>query len=198
MKQQVNLYLPEFKVKKDPVTALLMGQILGGVVVLMFLVSSYQLFARWQLNSELEQLRASLEEETRKTDELDEVLARRSQNDELTERLEVAEERLQSRRQIRNFLSETQLGNVVGFSEFFKDLSRAAMDGLSLSGFAFSNGGERVNISGLVVDSSMVPRYVDNLKAGNSPLRGKHYSPSISRSDVASQYFEFSLSTANE
>lgn len=196
MKQQVNLYLAEFKDQKDPVTALLMGQILGGVVVLMILVSGYQLFARWQLNSELDQLRASLQEETRKTDELDELLARRSQNNELDERLEAAEELLQSRRQIRDFLSETQLGNVVGFSEFFKDLSRATIDGLSLSEFAFSNGGESVNISGLVMDSSMVPRYVDNLKAGNSPLRGKHYSPSISRSDVASQYFQFSLSTS--
>lgn len=198
MKQQVNLYLPEFKVKKDPMTALLMGQVLGGVVVLMILISGFQVFTRWQLNSELEQLSASLQEETRKTDELDEVLARRSQNNELDARLEEAEVRLQSRRQIRDFLSETQLGNVVGFSEYFKDLSRASMDGLSLSEFSFNNGGADVRIAGVVVDSSLVPRYVNNLELGNSSLRSRHFSPSISRSDVASQYFSFSLSTGNE
>jgi len=198
MNQQINLYLSEFRVKKDPLTAMLMSQILGGMVVLMILVSGYQLFLRWQLNGELEQLRATLQEETRKTDELDEVLATRSQNDELTDRLQSSEEILNSRRQIRDFLSETQLGNVVGFSEFFKDLSRATIDGLNITEFSFASGGANVSISGQVMDSSMVPKYVKNLETGSSPLRGKNYSPEISRSDVATQYFSFKLSTSNE
>jgi len=104
MNQQINLYLPEFKVKKDPLTAVLMAQILGGVVVIMLLTSGYQIFARWQSNSELDELRAILVEETRKTDELDDVLARRSQSVELSNRLDDAEARLQSRRLIRDFL----------------------------------------------------------------------------------------------
>ena len=198
MNQQVNLYLAEFRVKKDPLTAMLMAQILGGVVVVMVLVSAYQMFARWQLSAELTDLRAVLQEETRKTDELDEVLARRSQNEALTNQLENAEARLQSRRQIRDFLSETQLGNVVGFSEYFKDLSRATIDGLSLSEFSFNNGGASVNLSGQVIDSSMVPRYVRNLESATSTLRNKHFSPSISRADATEQYFLFSLSSSNE
>ncbi len=198
MNQQINLYLPEFKIKKDPLTAILMGQILGGIVALMVLVSGYQLYMRWQLNGELEQMRVTLQEETRKTDELDEVLATRSQNDALTERLQSSEDRLNSRRQIRDFLSETQLGNVIGFSEFFKDLSRATIDGLNITEFSFGTGGANVSISGLVMDSSMVPKYVQNLETGSSPLRGKNFSPEISRSDVATQYFSFKLSTSDE
>ena len=80
MHQQINLYLSEFKVKKDRLTALLMAQMLGGVLVLMVLISAYDLFTRWSLNSTVTDLRAVLQEETKKTSELDEVLARRSQN----------------------------------------------------------------------------------------------------------------------
>lgn len=198
MSQQINLYLPEFKVKKDPLTAVLMGQILGGVVVVMVLVSGYQFFSRWQLNSELTQLRATLQEETRKTTELDEVLARRSQSDELTERLESAESRLLSRRQIRDFLGGIQLGNVVGFSHFFMDLSRAAIDGLRITEFEIGNGGSSVSISGETIDSAMIPRYVRNLETGNSALRDTHFNPKISRPNVTSQYFSFEMSSANE
>lgn len=198
MNQQINLYLPEFKVKKDPLTAVLMAQILAGVMGVMVLFSAYQGFTRWQLTAELERLQASLREETQKTSELDDVLARRSQNTELTERLEQAELRLESRRQIRDFLGQTQLGNVMGFSEYFKDLSRATMDGLSLTEFAFTNGGSSVKISGQVVDSSMVPMYVNNLETGRSPLRRQQFSPSISRSTTESPHFLFSLSSLNE
>ncbi|MBT4257269.1 MAG: hypothetical protein HOD87_14500 [Gammaproteobacteria bacterium] len=144
MKQQVNLYLPEFKVKKDILTVVLMMQIFGGVIGLMILVSAFQFFSSWRSGAELEDLRAVLAEETQKTNELDGILARRSQNSELTSRLDAAESRLESDRQIRNFLSETQLGNVVGFSEYFKDLSRASLDGLSISEFRLSNGGRDV------------------------------------------------------
>ncbi|MBT3531747.1 MAG: hypothetical protein HOF74_00645 [Gammaproteobacteria bacterium] len=195
MKQQVNLYLPEFKVKKDILTVVLMMQIFGGVIGLMILVSAFQFFSSWRSGAELEDLRAVLAEETQKTNELDGILARRSQNSELTSRLDAAESRLESDRQIRNFLSETQLGNVVGFSEYFKDLSRASLDGLSISEFRLSNGGRDVEVTGQVLDSALVPRFVGNLESGISSIKDKHFSPSITRTDVEEQYFTFQLST---
>lgn len=198
MNQQINLYLPEFRVRKDPVTAVLMGQILGGVILIMMLASGYQLMSRWRMNSELGQLRATLQEETQKTDELNEILARRSQNTELDQRLEDAEDRLQSLRQIRDFLNRTQLGNVIGFSEYFKDLSRAAIDGLSLTEFTINGGGAVVTIAGQTIDSAMVPQYVSNLEMGSSSLRNLNFSSSISRSDPGAQFFSFSLSSTNE
>lgn len=198
MNQQINLYLTEFRVKKDPLTALLMGQILGAVAAVMLLVSIYDLAHRWMLNSELAGLREVLQEETRKTSELDEVLARRSQNTALTERLDQAEDQLESSRQIRTFLSETQLGNVDGFSEYFKDISRAAVEGLSVSEFEFSQGGERVRLAGQVIDSAMVPLYVSKLEGSNSSIREQLFSPRISRVDATSQFFSFELSSSNE
>lgn len=195
MTQQVNLYLPELRVRKDPLSAVLMLQIVGGLTALLLLISAYDLVRGWQLERELEALQVTLEEETRRTEELDEVLAGRSENTGLTTRLERAEERLEASRQIRDFLSRTRLGNVEGFSEYFKDLSRASVDGLSITEFSFSNGGDVIQVAGQVLDSALVPRFVDNIQNGRSPLRNKRYSPLISRSERA---FTFELSSTGE
>ena len=198
MNQQINLYLPEFRMKKDALTALVVGQVLGCIVAVMVLVTSFDIYTQWSLSSELTILRVTLSEETTKTSELDEVLARRSQNTVLTDRLDQSEAQLESSRQIRSFLSETKLGNVVGFSEHFKDISRASISGLSVSEFSIGSGGEQVNLLGNVLDSAMVPRYVSRLEGSNSSIRDLLFSSRIYRTDADSSFFEFELSTSNE
>lgn len=198
MKQQINLYLDEFRVQKDPITAEFMGKTLGAALIVMLTITGWDLYTHSQLENELAALRVTLTEETRKTDELDEQLARRSQNTDLTARLDAAEARYSAGLQIREFLGETKLGNVEGFSEYFKDLSRASIDGLSITEFQFTEGGEQVSMNGQVLDSAIVPRYVDNIANGQSPLRTKTFSPSITRGDVTSQLFSFELSSTSE
>ena len=198
MIQQVNLFLPEFRSTKDVLSALLMAQVVGGVLLLMLLVSSYQFYTRWQLNSDLVAGRATLQEETRKTSELDDMLTLRSQNTELTTRLARAEARLDASRQISTFLGQTTLGNITGFSEYMKDLSRASVDGLTISEFQITDGGSNVRLAGQVLDSALVPRFVSNIQNGQSELRSKQYSPTISRADAGQAIFDFSLSTESE
>ncbi len=198
MKQQVNLYLTEFKVKRDKLTVLLMGQILGALLLIMVLLSSYDYFLRWQLNGELAELRVSLREESQKTSELDGLLAQRSQSAQLTSRLQEAEARLIADRQVVNFLGGTKLGNLVGFSEHFKDLSRASIDGFSLSSIQISAGGEQVNLNGQVTDSSLVVKFVSNLRFGNSAISNLNFSTNIARTSAEDSAFPFALRTVNE
>ena len=198
MKQQVNLYLPEFKVQKDPVSALLISQVAGGIVLTMLVIALVDIFTRWEQGRELEELRAVLVEETAKTNALDEQLAMRSQNTELSDRLQRAEIRLSASRSIRDFLGETKLGNVVGFSEYFKDLSRASIDGLSVQEFSISDGGEGVRIAGEVLDSALVPRFVDRIETGQSALRSQRFSSAISRGTAQERLFVFELSNQSE
>ena len=146
-------------------------------------------------NRELAELQLTLQEETARTNELDSELARRSQDNELTERLELAEALLDASVQIRDFLSETRLGNEAGFSEYFKDLSRASLDGLSLSEFSILSGGDQIRLSGQVVESELVPRYVRNLERSNSSIRDQNFGTNIALSD---DFYIFALSTSNE
>lgn len=199
MDQQINLYLPEFHVRKDPVTPLLLGQILGVAIGLMALVAGWNMFTRWQLNNELSDQNAVLAQETQRTNEVDQILARRSRDNVLTQRLDLAEETLESSQQIRDFLNETTLGNVVGFSDYIKDLSRASFSGMSISSFAFTEGGRSVSLTGQVLDSAMVPRFVNNISGGSSPLQNLYFSPSISRAVNETPYYSFELrSSADE
>jgi hypothetical protein len=195
MKQQVNLYLTEFRVEKDKLSPLLMGQILCGIVWTMIVVTGFDVFTRWQLEGELTQVRQALAVETTKVNDIDAQLAGRSQNSDLIARLANDEAVLNDLARIAEFLSETELGNVTGFSEYFKDISRAMIPGVAVSGFEFSEGGEGVSISGKVADSALVPLYVNNVKQGSSPMRSARFSPRISRDG---QLYSFVLSNRYE
>ncbi|NQV69834.1 MAG: hypothetical protein HQ498_07395 [Pseudohongiella sp.] len=195
MKQQINLYLAEFKLKKEILTALLMAQILGGVIVLIILSFTYEFTTSALLNAELAELQLTLQQETSKTNELVGVLARRTQDTELIDRLDRDERRLDSGRRIRDFLRATKLGNLAGFSEHLKDLSRASMDGLSLSEFTITEGGDRLSLVGQVIDSSLVPRYVSNLARSNSTIRNQFFGTTIS---LQGQNYSFALRTSND
>jgi hypothetical protein len=195
MAQQINLYLPEFQVKEEKLTPALMGRVLAGFFGFLMLISAYDFFVSMQLNGELEDLQETLVEETRRNADLNQTLALRSENTDLADRLSRAEARLDSSRQIAAFLTSTKLGNVTGFSEFFKDISRASMDGLSISNFTFAEGGESVQIEGQVSSSALVPRYVNNIRRGQSPLANLSFSPVISRGSASQQLFSFELSS---
>ena len=198
MNQQINLYLPEFRVKKDALSALVMGQILGSIVAVMVVVTSVDIYTQWGLRGESAKLNGILQQETEKSSELSEVLLRRSQNAVLIDRLDQAEAQLETSREIRSFLSQEIAGQAVGFSEHFKDISRASMSGLSVSEFSIGKGGEVVKLSGDVLSSALVPRYVSRLEDSNSLIRGLQFSPRIYRSDAGSKFFEFELSSSNE
>lgn len=195
MKQQVNLYLPEFRLKRDKLTVVLMLQILGAALGLVVLLSAVAFFRNYRVQSQLESLRAELAVETQRTSEIDAILARRSQDRELTERLEIAESSLDSSRQIRDFFKARSGGNIDGFSEYLKDLSRAAVEGLWITEFALGSGGSNVTLKGFTIDSSLVPRFVARLEQGKSPLTRRQFSFSTVKSPDAEQLYAFELST---
>ncbi|MEX0619789.1 MAG: PilN domain-containing protein [Pseudohongiellaceae bacterium] len=172
-----------------------MAQILGAVLLVMILSSGYQAWNRYQLTAQLTELQDVLREETLRTSEMESRLSRLSESEELRQRLDAAEARLTGSRQVKQFLSETQLGNVDGFSEHFKDLSRAAVEGLSLTEFAFKEGGRVVTLAGNARYSALVPGFVANIEHGRSSLRNAHFSIETERESSESQAFTFILST---
>ena len=196
MKQQVNLYLSEFRIKRDNLTVVLMLQILGIALALIAVLSATDYWRSFRLNSQLVALRDELAVETQKTREIDSILARRSQDANLTERLSIAEDVLNASRQIRNFFDSRSGGNIDGFSEYLKDLSRAAVEGLWITEFSLTGGGSNVLLKGFATDSAMIPTYVARLGEGQSPLVNRHFSFSTSRSGDGEQLYNFELNTS--
>ena len=175
MRQQVNLYLPEFRPQRDWLSSLRMLQIAAVMLVLMLLLSGTDMLRRWNLEEQLQRLQEDLQIETAATNALEQELARRSGNQNLTRDLATREERLVQARELLSFLRTTNLGNIDGLSEYLKDLSRASFPGMWLTEFRFSAGGEQVYLQGVVEQSAMLPDFIGRLSQGRSELRYRQF-----------------------
>jgi hypothetical protein len=176
MNQQINLFLPEFRPQNDWLTGVRLLQVSAVVLVIIMATMVGNFVQRSGLRSELASLTGQLDQLTTTTNELQQEVARRGSDPELARELEQREQRLAESRELLNFLSDTNLGNIEGFSEHIKDLSRASFDGLWLTAFNMTEGGESVYIKGLAHQSAMVPNFIGRLADGNSPLRERNFS----------------------
>ncbi|MES3007224.1 MAG: hypothetical protein V4751_05580 [Pseudomonadota bacterium] len=176
MNQQINLFLPEFRPQNDWLTGNRVLQVSAVVLLIIVATTVSNLVQRSGLRSELASATDALEQLTDRTNELQQEVARRGSDPELARELEQREQRLAESQELLSFLSETNLGNIDGFSEHIKDLSRASFDGLWLTQFNMTAGGESVYIKGLTHQSAMVPNFIGRLADGKSPLRERNFS----------------------
>ncbi len=207
MNQQVNLYLLEFRPRRDWINSLRLIQICTVALVGMVLLSVFDYWNRAQLNAEMERLQVILVTQTQQTAALERELTTRSGNENLTRELETREARLAQASELLAFLRTNNLGNFRGFSEYMKDLSRASFPGLWLTEFRLQNGGAHVYLAGVVEQSAMVPDFIGRLSGGNSSLRGKQFSRLLGNrqslretesrgGSVGEEYFDFVLETS--
>lgn len=161
--QQVNLYLPEFQPRREPMSAIHMGLILLAVLVVTIVWSVFSGLRTTQLEASLEaereQLRALQSEVQALTAQLP---ARRGASAEE----QVAELRAEVRRreQILNVISRQNLGNAEGFSAQLQTLARQSLEDLALSHFALKSGGNYVELAGRVQRPELVPMYLRRLR----------------------------------
>ena len=196
MIQQINLYLPEFYRKKDMLTAILMAQICGALVLVLVGVTAINLWSDYQLQVQIDGLQVSLGQETSRTAEILRTAGGRTQARGLALRVEQADTQLARQEDLLRFLTETNLGNTEGFSDYFLGLalSSAAADGLWLTDFKLSGGGAVVNLTGYALQSGLVPRFTASLSAGASKLNDRSFQVfQSSRVDDTTEMYRFML-----
>lgn len=203
MNQQVNLFLPEFRPQNNWLTGIRVLQVSAVVLLIIIATMVSNFVQRSGLRAELASVTAQLGQLTNSVNELQQEAARRGGDPELAGELEQREQRLAESRELLNFLRDTNLGNIEGFSEHIKDLSRASFDGLWLTQFNMTEGGESVYIKGLAYQSAMVPNFIGRLGDGQSPLRQRNFSRFLgSRVDTSpveglegAELYQFELET---
>jgi cell division protein FtsB len=176
MIQQVNLYLPEFRPNREYISAIRVLQLAGFVVFVMAVMSANSFLKTRTLRADIQATQSQLAAQTVITSQLQQDLARRSSDPALVEELADREQGIAESREMLEFLRGTNLGNISGFSEYVKDLSRASFDGLWLTEFNLLNGGENVYLKGIAQQSAMVPDFINRLSAGKSPLTERDFS----------------------
>lgn len=176
MMQQVNLYLPEFRPNREFINAIRVLQLSVFAIFVMVLMSGNSFLKTRTLRADIQSTQSQLTAQTEITNRLQQDLARRASDPALVEELAEREHGLAESRGMLEFLRGSNLGNITGFSEYVKDLSRASFDGLWLTQFNLLNGGESVYLKGIAQQSAMVPDFVNRLAAGKSPLTKRDFS----------------------
>lgn len=168
MMQNINLYLPEFRKKTDWLPPLRMAQVAACVAVLLSVISVFEYWQTVGLKRDLAGLEGERAAALAATAALLDRYGAQTEDPVLLADIRVLEAGLQSKEALLQFLGERELGNSSGFSEYLADLSRFHLQGLSLTQVNLANGGRSVQLTGQVLRTALVPRYLQNLSKGSS------------------------------
>lgn len=201
MNQQINLYLPEFRQKKDWLDLNNMVSLVGIMVIVLLLVTAVEYWQLSGLEKELMNRQQQRIELTEETERLQESFGVQSEDPQLRAQVNALESELQDKEVLMTFLDGRNIGSTAGFSEYLADLARFHLAGLRLTGINLSGGGNQVVINGEVLNAELVPLYLQNLRRGQS-FAGKEFEMLRIR-DVETQqngeagYKIFNVATSN-
>lgn len=191
--QQINLYQDEFRTPKDPISAVLIGQIIAGSLAVVIAVAAVTGLIGWRAAVAAQGVKGEVAALTDQSRSLAAELRARDQGAFFAESVQHAERQLASSETIRAFLGQLQRHENESFSIIFKDLARTTVSGLRLTVFEFSAGGEVVELTGEALSSDLVPRFVKGLEQSESGLSERAFSSRILQNE--SEVYRFELST---
>lgn len=174
MQQSVNLYLPEFRKKKHWLDAVRMLQLVGATVAVLVLATGWDYWQLSQSRADLVVREQQRQAAVAATAALRAEFGDQSADLTLQERIERMEQDLRAKETLLQFLEGSDLGNAEGFSEYLADLSRFHLQGLSLQSIQLADGGRSVVLGGQVLQTELVPRYLQSLSQGAS-FSGKNF-----------------------
>lgn len=195
--QQINLYLPELRPRRDLVTAVRLLLVVGVLIMGMLLMTGWSAYQRSNLEQQLARIELAVTEQTVRTERVERELAARATDQALVREMNAREQRLAQSRDLYEFMSNTTLGNLGGFSEHMKDFSRASFQGLWLTEIRVRGDAGYVYLKGYAELPAMLPDYVGRLSAGRSAVSAQRFSRLQSSRATAggNEVYEFILET---
>lgn len=174
--QQVNLYLPELRSRRDWLRASSLGMGVGAVMLVLVIIAAWSAWQRGSAARQLEELQALLQAQTELAEQVERDAAGRATDQELVAEMNDREQRLTQSRDLYEFMRGTELGNLSGYSEHLKDLSRASFAGLWLTEIRIEGDAEQVYLGGSAEQAAMLPDFVSRLGQGRSEISQKRFS----------------------
>lgn len=162
IKQDINLYLPEFRKTEALFTARTIAASLFSVCVLLALI---QLFSAYRLSAMAVELRSLSERQQ----QIDMRLAslRTAVKPEVDPKLEKAitgtRETIEANKQVIRLLTQTNFEKSQGFSRKFEGLARRHQQGVWLTEIHFSSQGSLIELAGWTRRAEAIPQYLQSL-----------------------------------
>jgi len=211
MSQNINLFNPAFRKQRRVLTLGTVVQLLG---ITLAALSGYHYTLWQQVNGLTEELRSAdglLKAQRGYVDKLKGKSATAKPDAQLESDITRLEAELKLARDSMDALKGGGFGNQQGFAEYLRAFSRQSVNGLWLTGFTITGGGE-LEIRGRVLSPDLVPSYIQRLNreqvlAGRSFARLEMNRPApeaaadkgkdARKAPRAPRFLEFSLATSD-
>ena len=160
MSQQINLFNPDFRKKRELFTALMLLQALAVLLVVMGGVYGYQFRQTQSLGKQVKEGAVQLEQERAHLLKVAAEYAPRPKSQALEKRVTDLEQQLKGEEAVLEVLQGGSLGNTEGYSAYMRAFARQTVSGLWLTGFSIKGAGKDMAIGGRALRPELVPAYI--------------------------------------
>lgn len=175
MSGQINLFNPIFLKTKKVFSAVAIFQAVGLVLLGAILMLMYAQFQSKELNKNADIVNAQLRTAEAQVAKLRAMAAPAVANAVLENTLAKLEADIKVRQKITAILQKSDFGNTKGYSAYMLAFARQVPNGVWLTGFNITDGGNEVALQGRSLKPELVPAYVSQLKRENI-MQGKSFS----------------------
>lgn len=163
MSQQINLFNPAFRKRRELFTALMLVQALLVLSLLLAGVYVYQHRQTQMISKQAGELAAQLEQERARLVKVTAEYAPRPKNEVLEKRASELEQQLKGEEAVLEVLQGGSLGNTQGYSSYMRAFARQSVNGLWLTEFSIRGAGRDMVIGGRTLRPELVPAYIQRL-----------------------------------
>ena len=162
--QQVNLYQPIFRPKREPFSAGVMGGILLIAAAVMLLATLFSMYQVEEVNQRVQLIDQKNQHMLAKLEEVKEQLQPKEVNQLLIARRDKLSGDLRDARRLSRLLDLEIQDEGQPYSAYFRGLAESPVEGLWLKQLKISEGGDFLSLSGHTLKPELVPRLLQLLK----------------------------------
>lgn len=194
MSQQINLFDPRFRRQKPHFSAATVALAVVAVAALCIAIRELYAHQNRSLEATLAQTEARVAQLREQSERLARDVSGQARTTALADEFARLEERVRVRRGLLGDLRGGAATNVEGFSPYLAALARQTMQGVWLTGIEVASGSGELVLKGRVVESSLVPAYIQRLN--REPLfkgRAVRELRLAAKAEAGKDYVEFML-----
>ncbi|WP_425254297.1 MSHA biogenesis protein MshA [Janthinobacterium sp. NFX145] len=211
MSQQINLFNPQFELKKHHMSARTAGLGLGGLALVLLAAGVLAQQAMASLEQREAGVKAALAQGEAKRDQILRDFPPRKKDPALAQELAAVEAQRQLLQDASGVLASGKLGNTLGYAGYagyFRELAQARVEGVWLTGVGITGAGNDFGLQGRALHASLLPAYITRL-GQQEVLKGKSFAsldigqpqpqpPAVAEGKASSlPYIAFSLQSAD-
>ena len=163
MKQQINLYIAEFRPETNAFQSTFMFQAAGVLVLALVLIYAFAQRGVTGIDDELDIVARQEAAALERLENVRPLITAVTGEQSWSAQLEEAASTLAERQAVLAMIQGTTFGDTKGFSRHLRALARQDLDGLWITHLVLSALGDRTRIDGRAIRAELIPLYVQNL-----------------------------------